>query len=294
MKLVESSNFCSLKLHVSSKFLLLAVIFLGCGKANEIPAYLDIQPFTLQVNSSEGTGRHRIVDAWVFAGDENLGIFELPATIPVLGTGSKKISIFPGIRQNGIKSSTFIYPMFTKDTTTLNLVPNQTFLLRPRTKYDRTAQFLYIEDFENPAHSMRFNEDLSGKTGFVSVLGGVEGRSGKLTLRRSDTTVAARKASSFRITLPAQYESFFLEFDHRSDVDFGVGILAYEDPTDKYVPFVKSIMFPRTDWTRTYINLTNEARTLKTRDFRVYFSTVLSDSLQTGDVWIDNLKILVK
>lgn len=271
-----------------------AVNFWSCGKANDVPAYLTIEPFTLQVNSAEGTSRHKMSDAWVFLNGENIGIFELPATIPVLDLGVQKVTFFPGIRQNGIKSATFVYPMCVQDTATLNFESGKTVTARPKTKYDRSAQFLYIEDFENAAHSVRFNEDLSNLTNFVSTEGGVEGRSAKLTLSRANNTVAARKASSFRIALPPQYQNLFLEFDHRSDANLGVGLMGYEDGTDKYGTIVKSVLFPRTTWTRTYLNLTNEAKTLKAKEMRVFFTTTLPDSLQTGDVWIDNLKLIVK
>ena len=68
--------------------LMLAFAALSCDSIDifdERPAYLQIDSFVLadNPNADEGSLNHNIVDAWVFIDDEMIGVFELPATIPI-------------------------------------------------------------------------------------------------------------------------------------------------------------------------------------------------------------------
>jgi hypothetical protein len=52
----------------------------------EIPSFIQIDSFVMEDNvlADEGSLSHDIRDAWVFIDDEMIGIYELPARIPIL------------------------------------------------------------------------------------------------------------------------------------------------------------------------------------------------------------------
>lgn len=78
-----------------------------------MPSYLYIEKIGLNTQYEQGTASHKITDAWVYVDETLIGAFELPATIPILTEGLKKITIRPGIKLNGISNTRAIYPYFT-------------------------------------------------------------------------------------------------------------------------------------------------------------------------------------
>ncbi|MEZ4984834.1 MAG: hypothetical protein R2795_07325 [Saprospiraceae bacterium] len=75
-----------------------------------IPSYLFIEEFTLTTGPAQGSNSHKITEAWVFVDDIFLGVYDLPATVPVLETGSHTVRVEAGIRDNGLGDFPNIYP----------------------------------------------------------------------------------------------------------------------------------------------------------------------------------------
>ena len=80
---------------------------------NPIPGFLVFDNPTLITNGEQGAPTHNIKDVWVFDGPDFLGIFPLPAKVPVIITGEEKqFSIFAGVRNNGGVGNALRYPFF--------------------------------------------------------------------------------------------------------------------------------------------------------------------------------------
>lgn len=276
--------------------ILVSSLFLeyGCGEANEIPAYLHIQPFSISVLPSQGTARQNLSDAMVFINEEYLGIFELPATFPVLSLGATRVRVYPVVRQNGLRSNPVINPMFTFDSMTLNLRANITDTIRPRTTYSASTQISYIESFESTNHSFGYNYDKNTRLRFISTEGGYENKSGQIILTRGDTNIVMQKASTSRFLLPSNYQNLFLEMDYKCDSELGVGFIGFDPQTLTETALIKTYLFPRKTWNKVYVNITSEAKATRSSEIRFYVASRLSDTLSRGEIWIDNLKILVK
>ena len=114
--------------HIALACLLTVSALCSCNKFKgdvEIPAYLhldriDIVPQAQNAPSVEPGFYTSIVDAvqlvcW-FEGDEsetNLGVYQMPFTIPVLRHGTAKyIRVVPVVKQNGIAGSRIAYPYY--------------------------------------------------------------------------------------------------------------------------------------------------------------------------------------
>ena len=111
----------------------------------QIPAYLEINSFELTTTPAQGENSAQITEAWVFVNDLSLGIYELPATVPVLELGSQNITIFPVIRENGRPSTPIIYPLYRRYETTLELMANQTINIQPTTTYQsNTVSYTHL------------------------------------------------------------------------------------------------------------------------------------------------------
>jgi hypothetical protein len=130
------------------------VLLFSCGKDNEAPAYLEVQEIVLEaaVNPSYNQGEltHNFSDAWVYVDGDLLGVFELPCKLPLNYEGTRKITIIPGIRNNGISATKLRYPFVEQHIEYVTLTRNETVTVQPKTRYYADL-FFWIEDFEDAA-----------------------------------------------------------------------------------------------------------------------------------------------
>src|SRR5688500_18378665 len=145
--------------------LIIVVLFIsGCEIINPpepVPAYIYIPAFTLDADTlSQGSNAHGITDAWVYVDDNLQGLYELPATFPILLSGSQKIVIRAGIKNNGAGSTRIFYPFYTTYETMVDLEPNVTDTIRPVVQYRSNVNFPFLENFES-GNSLRVNKDRS-------------------------------------------------------------------------------------------------------------------------------------
>ena len=148
---------------------LLPLLFLSsCKKDDNTPAWLIIDHFDLVTNEvSEGANSHGITDAWVFMDGQALGVFPLPARIPILAEGSHDFVIYAGVKMNGISDTRTKYPFYERHDLTLNLAKNEEFTVNPTITYKSNLQFKMIEDFEDVG--VDFTKDLISDTDFVVI-----------------------------------------------------------------------------------------------------------------------------
>src|SRR5580693_7824504 len=88
--------------------ILVIYLFNSCNlfdPPSAIPSYVHIDSigFT-SYYLTQGSNSHKISDAWVYVDQQLQGVYQLPATFPVLATGSHEIDIKAGIEINGIAS----------------------------------------------------------------------------------------------------------------------------------------------------------------------------------------------
>jgi hypothetical protein len=110
----------------------------GCDLINpkeKEPAYLYIPSFTFQANATQGTSSESITEVWVYSNDQSLGVFDLPAKIPILDQGNTDIRIFAGIKSNGISNSRIRYPFYAPFDTTLTISAFQIDTIIPNFTY---------------------------------------------------------------------------------------------------------------------------------------------------------------
>jgi hypothetical protein len=100
---------------------------------------LYIPSFTFQANLNQGTSSESITEVWVYAKDQSLGVYDLPAKIPILDLGTTDIRIFAGIKNNGISNTRIRYPFYAPFDTTLSISAFQVDTLIPHFSYYNQA-----------------------------------------------------------------------------------------------------------------------------------------------------------
>ena len=121
-------------------FIILLVFNFSCqiiDRPEKAPSFIQIDDFQFSIsNNNQGTSSEKITDAWIYLNGNLEGAYELPATIPLHYEGIQELSIYPGIKRNGISADRKKYPFYTQFDTTINLIPDSILLLQPTTKYE--------------------------------------------------------------------------------------------------------------------------------------------------------------
>lgn len=285
-------------------FITLSFLIVSCDKfegEQTIPSYLRIDSIALKtVSPAQGSASSRITDAWVYIDEQLIGAFELPATIPILSQGSRRLKIKPGIRLDGMVQLRANYPMYTDIDKTITLTPDSVTTLKGQlingkqtlfTYYSDKVQFVWAENFEDA--NLAFDTVKNSKTDFLLTENPVETfegqHSGKITLTKDQNLFEAW--SSEAVSLPRNGSPVFLEINYRCTNSFTVGIIAL-GATDLIQSPILTLN-PSKGWNKIYVNLTpNVSSTTIGLKFKIFIGAMLDENSEEGLIWLDNLKLV--
>lgn len=265
-----------------------------------IPAYVEIAAPVLMTNAAQGSASEKITEVWVFVDEEFAGAFPVPATVPILKSGSTSIRVEAGIRENGLRSTPDIYPFYTTYQETLTLVPNETVSIAPQITYRSNSRLSFIEDFERGGSI--FQTVVTGTSVSrisINETNTFEGRgSGQIALSTTDPFVEIATTPRFRDLL-ANGNVVFVEMDYQSDVPVSVGIIGYNNGQEDPVAFNYQAGFnPSATWNKIYFNLTPVVFASNADEFQIVLRAglPLDDAFnftqEAGLVLLDNIKLI--
>ncbi len=242
-----------------------------------LPVYMRIDEVALTTQSQEGWNSHNITDVWAEANRDNLGVYEFPVEFPVLQEGQIRFLFQAGVRANGFTNARVIYPFYAADTFTANANRLDKISYKPTFRYRPNVKFPFIEDFEfGNQFSLAMDKVSDGDVAYGTWCG-------KINLGVSQTT------KEVQITNPLVLQGgseVWAEIDYKNDAAFEVGIYA---GASKYG---KVVLFPRQQWSKIYLNLSQEVGINSGKTFSLYFKVDKPEGATTAAVWIDNVKIL--
>lgn len=276
-----------------------ALAFIAACKdeAEQIPAYLRIQPFT--VNEPGGAGWQKFTDGWLYVNGEFLGAYTLPATVPVLAEGESEILVYPGVKENGINYTPNLYLFMKRYEATVNLSgPDQT-TIQPVTAYDPAAIFPYEGrgDFDGSASLQIIDRD--GDTGSTFSLTTDGAYAGKSLQMAVDTAHPTIDISTEKVALPSTAaQEVWLELHHKNDIPFTLNLLGSSSgSTSEYAQAV--YRFNESEgWNKIYINLTEFLIAAAQEEYSLYFHVTLPKdqkgnySTLNGKVLLDNMRLV--
>lgn len=275
----------------------------GCELINPeepVPGYIEVEPFELSTNpATQGSRSARITEVWVSSGTDFLGAYRLPALIPVLAAGQKRITLQAGIKDNGISALPEIYPFYAPVEIDVDFQPNQSAVLRPVTGYLPETRFAFIEDFEGAEHIFR-----SLRTGGPnqamqrSTEAPFEGQaSGLITLDSANMVVEIATLPMFR-DLNSVSPFVYLEMDYKSEVAVSVGLVGFESggPVSG-TPVYEAGFLPREEWNKIYFNFSQLIFTSRFEAYQVVLLAAIPvqngvPARNTARIWIDNVKLV--
>jgi hypothetical protein len=265
----------------------------ACKKDGAIPAYVH-----LNVPVVEDANGHlvssKITDLWVYLNDQPVGVWESGRRVPLIGAGPATLKVIAGVRNNGATNDRIQYPFYATWQQTVDLVPEQTLDLTPVFHYYDDVYF-WLADFET---GNRFDTtDCTATLVLVpsdSTLVGQGSHNGLITLDSEHPLYnGVSSGDPFYVTGPTA----FLEMDYRSDTRIEVGVrytkagtlyqvtYAYAAPTG-----ISGGVLP---WNKIYIDLaTPWGAASGAVDKRFYIRAKLENGATTGEVQVDNIKLV--
>ncbi len=256
------------------------------------PYYLNIESMDLEVDITEGSDTHGIRDAWIIANGQDVGVFELPITVPILDDASTtEFTIFAGIRQNGTKSFAIEYPFYTPIRFEIDGVSGETYsknLIHEYTddtffeivdNFDNATFFTtVVDDFDDSFFELREDEDISNNVAGV--------------LYANKDNPICEMASSLRIpTSDVVGKKPYLEIDYKGNAPLQIGVrgLVGNIIESKYGIILK----PSEDWNKLYLSLTDIVNTSSFSEFSILLGVDIRGFAENeAEAWVDNVKLV--
>ena len=268
-----------------------------------VPGYIYMDSFAIDYPSpaESGRGAQKVTEAWVYVNDELHSVTPLPGTVPIPDVGNnQRISIGPGIRQNGIAATRAEYPFYERYEVLLpEIMPDSTYNLQPKTRYTDAALFPYMEDFESSLVQLdsvssssvnirkeSLNRDTEAYGRFV----------GKAVLTADKPGL--KLASSELYALPKGGAPVYVELDYKCNAEFIFGViyqLPQQNPLDYPVVWIQPTNRETgtPEWNKMYIELTPHVSSNLTALGFGFTLTASHDPSNTESVfYFDNLKIV--
>lgn len=270
----------------------------GCKKTidpNEIPSFLYIDKIQVQAQAGEGTNKQDITDAWVYVGGDAIGVFQLPARIPILAEGNREIWVYGGIKKDGMSSSRIKYPFFEPYiTTSINLKRGSVdSLLNPQLSYYPSSSIqIYEESFDDPGFDFQADPLNEGTLSYNSTAAEVYEGSGSGLFQLSSTQSFAKFISSQSFALPKLGKQVYLELHYRTNNVMTLGFQAING-TD--ISNFDNLHLRSTDgvWKKVYIDFTESISLYETTpQFKFYVKIVKEEGVSTVYNMIDNFKLV--
>jgi len=267
---------------------------LGCDTSPApAPCFLRIDTIAVDSTSFDSTGSvsHAIRYAWVYANDNLLGVFWLPAVVPVLETGDVDVTVFGGISENGIATQAGRYPFYAPWQAKVNLNTMDTQIIFPRVRYPK--------GFITPINQTFDQSQLNGMSlaivqggGFYSVLlnanEAFEGQGClQLYLPQNEQDMILETSS---LPVPTGKAGYFIEMNYRNNCDFLLGLRAAGSNQSASLIGVR----PRSEYNKLYVNITNLVDQLSGVSEAVHLFIRVPQDTTIADqrVYIDNLKLV--
>jgi hypothetical protein len=275
-------------------FAMLLVIFTcSCKQKAAEPSYLKIDNFIMSTNQlTEGTNSQNITEAIVFVDDQNMGVYHLPATVPLILTGQHKVKVAPEVVENGIFSSQrHAYTFLRGFDTTIDFKGMQTVAFQPKTSYWNTMKFTMIEDFENPVSLLEpssFNNSVVLVHDSLAMDNMEAGHCALFEINNGQTMEFASR-SEYELPSSTSSESF-IEINYKTEVELAVGL--YIDEPSAIIKTGVVTLNKKDTWSKAYINLTAlvSDRPSGTK-FKIFINSINTENV-VKRVFVDNIKIL--
>ena len=280
------------------KYILSLIVFLVLASCNKTKlkapeaAFIVINNPTVLTNPTiQGTNSHKITDIWYYVDDNFKGVFPIGSIMPVIGTGNSKITLFAGIKNNGISSTRLPYEFYKGHVINQYFESGKTYTFSPVFEYLTNAVFPTegCEDYEGSGVKYFSVGDSSTEviSDITKVFGGI-GYSVFMSMSNSKPTSQIKTSTS--MSLPVGGTPIYLELNYKCNQPFEVGVIA---GTTEVRPALT--VNPSPEWNKIYIQLSQAVSTQPTYNYYdIYIKATKKSDVPTPEIYIDNIKLVTR
>ncbi len=275
-------------------FLIAAAWGTACKKGDKVPAYVEVQAISVTAGEAQGGNSAKITDAWVHADDELIGVYEIPARVPILREGVSTITIQPAVKRNGMYDDRVRYPFYTAWEGPVTMVLKETSVLAPTVQYVPQAAF-WTEAFEEAGTNIQVTDNSDTTLQVISAaehpdLVAYGTGCGGFVLDAAHPYLRMHTTMDFEASSGAVY----LELDHRNSIRFTVGMMFDAGAGLQALPHVH--IEPTGDgdgarWNKVYLDLSS-AFNQPLAQRNIYIEASLPSGMAQGVVYLDNIKVV--
>jgi hypothetical protein len=278
-------------------FVCLALCFASCNVINpdeQDPGFIHIPSFQFNALPGEGTSSEKITEVWVYADEKIVGVYDLPADIPVLKNGPTDLLFFGGIKNNGISTTRIRYPFYKPFARSIPFTPFSRDTVIPEFVYFNGLD-ISEKDFESgnflvPAGPTQGSFTVTTDNNQV-----FEGtRSGIGTLDAGESILYFKDEDNLDLT---SGNTIFLEMNYSCNNSFAVGLIASNGANTK--KNLALIINPTTGstgspvWNKIYVDLgLIPLQNVNAQFFELYFEAVPDQQGKPVELYLDNLKLV--
>jgi hypothetical protein len=273
-------------------------VFTSCDlfdREEYIPAYINVESVSVSVGPEDGSAAHNISDAWVYVNTDLIGIFEIPFTIPVLESGEHTVTIYPGIKNNGVDAKRVVYHFLYDYSIDTVLVEEEMLRLNPVFAYKPDVVKLN-EDFEGIGTIFETSDASDTIIMMVDGDKAFEGRSMAFYLDDERRNFECKSTDMYEIP---RNSPVYLEIQHKNTDPFVFGLFIKEfsgvDFYEKRIPVFTFNPTPDGEFRKTHIELNYHLdQSVDFSDYRLFFTCIRTDNSEGSvtEVIIDNIKLL--
>lgn len=273
---------------------LLPAIILVSGCIKEVPpvTYLVLEQPKFDLRFAETTIDQELTEYHLYGDQGFLGAFRIPAVAPIGSPNvEKSITLFPGVRENGLQLYPALYPMLEPWIIEPAAIPTDSQTIQPVFRYKDRVKYRWLEPF-NESLSLDLDLDQDTFTHLKIIPGIGIGGSDAATTSLTRAHPVIEVTTSVALTqLPKDGSPIWMELHYHGDVLLQIGLRGVAPGINPVINY-KLALFPKAEWNKIYINFTPDVQLSDLSEYQVVFRAELPDTLSEGSVYLDNIKLL--
>jgi hypothetical protein len=293
-------------------FLALSILIIsGCNpleRRGPIASYVQVdsiglETFNIPDGDNQGSNSHNFSDIWAFVNGQALGMYEFPATVPVINqNGSFRFGFVPGIRVNGITGTRAPYPfmeifeeeIFVEQGQTVNLVE---YLggVKPKVRYQQNTRF-FLRDFEDPNNRLESITPSDTDMVIVDNTWGIDYLENKVAAVHLTPTKPRMYIKTPNDTRLPAGNQIFLEVDYNTTINVTVNVVARLASGEEIRRFVAGMRPTNRDgvrrWNKIYFDLSETVGFLGVAIRHEVYFEAFNNTETDQTLYFDNVKIV--
>lgn len=253
-------------------------------------SFLFVDHVSVKTILNQGSNSHKITDIWYYVDGKFKGVFPVGSVMPIVATNSAEITLFAGIKNNGISATRLPYPFYNSIVITQTLQAGKTYTISPQFEYSSNAIFHYQNPEDFDSSTSQFVS--TGDSAYVRITDPTKtfgGTGGSIFMSMSDAKRTSKMVQNLPYYLPTDGSVIYLELNYKCNQPVTAGIIGNGFDEREAI----TLSDTKGEWNKIYIQLTSIVSTPPTYPldgYQVFIKAV--KAVNIPEIYIDNIKLI--